>query len=148
MFTIINIFPHFENALLQNFGFGVVIKNILQLNDYQDSLPREFRFIAEDRYHLADHKFFLVFNYSVRENAISDYDSKIYFGFEYGYRLFSVRTGLNEDVISFGSGIKYKNVALDWGYGDYKSDFIIFNAFHNFSSGIFSKQTNKLNGYN
>ena len=128
--------PKFENVWLKYFDLGIIYKNIVQLNDRNDHIPREIRLIAENMYKIENHSLFLALNYSWYENVLKDYNTRLYAGIEYGYKNIFFRTGYNNNIFSLGVGIHYRFIVLDYGYGEYINNSFIDRSLHNLTLGF------------
>lgn len=120
-----SIFPNINITGFKNLGICFTFKNLIQLNDDNEYLPKEFRFIIEKSARFDSNSLFFIFNYSRYEIYKNNYHSNLHFGLEYGYKFLFIRVGHNNnlsyknDNFSLGIGIKFKILKLDYGYGNY-----------------------------
>ncbi len=129
-------FPNFTNTLLKNMGFGIVLKNFIQANDNNEYIPKAIFLLAENGYKMSNHSFFFIVNYTSLENLKNEYQTRIHLGMEYGYDFVFLRVGYNEDVLSFGTGLRYGYFTLNYGYGYFKNIYFMKRSIHNFSLNI------------
>ena len=120
-----SISPNINITGFKNLGIGFTLKNLIQVNDDHEYLPKEFRFIAEKSARFDSNSLFFIFNYSRYEIFKNNYHSNLHFGLEYGYKFLFIRVGHNNnlshknDHFSLGIGIKYNLFKLDYGFGNY-----------------------------
>ncbi len=128
--------PNSDNIWVKNLALGMVVDNIIQLNDKNEHLPKEIRGIVENGYKSSAHSIYFVLNVSHFENAISKYQTMFHFGMEYGYKIIFFRLGYNNDFFNFGSGLHYQFLSLDYGYGYFTKNIFINRSMHNFTLNI------------
>ncbi len=128
--------PNSDNIWFKNLGIGMVMGNIIQLNDKNDHLPKEIRGIVENGYESLAHSIYFVMNVSYLENAIGKYQTMFHIGMEYGYKITLLRLGYNNDSINFGSGLHYQFLSLDYAYGYFIKDGHFNRSMHNFTLSI------------
>jgi hypothetical protein len=136
----VGVLPKFENVWLKNLGIGLVLKNLIQFNDSNAYIPRAINLIAENGYHFSDQSIFIVMNYSWFEDVLKKYQERFHVGAEYCYQLLCFRIGYSNgysiDRISFGSGIRYHFLKIDYGYGNYINNDMFGRPIHNVTLGL------------
>jgi hypothetical protein len=130
------ILPKFSNKWFRNIGIGIMLKNFIQFNDRDDSMPKGLRILAENRYTSSFQSIHFVINYSYYENSLLKYQGDFHLGLEYGFRFLFFRVGYFNEIYSFGSGIKLKMLDFSYGYGNYYKDEFDLPSIHNFTISI------------
>jgi hypothetical protein len=135
----LGFYPGLNVAGLRGLIVGITFKNLLQLNDKDVSVPREFRFIAENKSLFGNHKFTTILNVNSYESLTSGYLERMYVGLEYSYKMIALRAGYNnslnynDDRFFFGAGVNILFFSLDYGYGRYSENDLFYDPQHNFT---------------
>jgi tetratricopeptide (TPR) repeat protein len=118
--------PQLGEGIWEELSFGLAIQNLieprLRLDTATDVPPRTFRAALAKPVRLSNGTDVvnLLFNF---KNAVNGGRSRAQFGAEYVYQNRAMlRLGRNGQVFSFGAGVTYQNITIDYAFGNYSSD--------------------------
>jgi len=112
-------FPQ-EQGLLKDLHLGMSVDNIisprLRMGTETEILPYIIRVGLAKRFTSRNAAHALLFLVDVEKSKFRD--TRLHLGMEYAVgRAFFLRTGLNAGLITFGGGIRYKDLQIDYGAG-------------------------------
>jgi tetratricopeptide (TPR) repeat protein len=128
---------HFRSPIrygfFRNFFLGVNFKNLMsprmKLGDETEKLPPYFRAGVGKSFLFGDYRWTILGDYQ----QLKERDATLHFGTEFGWRRIAfIRLGLDNQDLTFGGGLRFKGVQIDYGSAP-MGDPVFFPRSHRFS---------------